>query len=401
MIEYIIIAILAGILIGIITGLIPGLHINLLIAIFSSLSISIFLKLDPLITSVFIISLSTTHIIVGFVPSIYLGVPNSDTALNVLPGHRMVKQGLGHQALILNLYGGILGLLIVILLSPIIFLLIPRLYQGISSYIGYILIIICILLIIHNKKNYGWAIIILTLSGILGIFALNGAYIKEPLLPLFSGLFGLSTLLISINSENKIPRQKLNKFHASKKSLLKYSLIGSIFSSVFAFLPTISPSQIVVFISSVFGKIKTKNYLVLIGTINTAAFIISIFALYLFLKARNATVFFIYQGLDLYPTFIVFTLLVTCVIISLAISSIITIKISKSFAKIISKINYKKITLTIIIFILALVIVISGIIGVIVLLAASALGILCQQKDISKNILMASLIFPTIIYYLG
>ena len=399
MIGYII-SIVIGILVGIVTGLIPGLHVNLLITLFGSFLFFVFTDTDPLLAAIFIISLSTTHIIINFIPSIYLGVPNSDTALNILPAHKMVKKGLGHHALVLNLVGCIFGLIFTILLLPLVFKVIPSLYNNLSLYIPYILILICILLIINNKNKFFWAVIIFISSGILGILALDVVSIKEPLLGLFSGLFGLSMLTISINSKNSIPNQEKSLIKINKKSLLKFSFIGSLFSSIFAFLPTISPSQIVIFVSSIFGKIKTKNQLILIGAINTAAFLISIITLYLFLKSRNAPIFFISQVISLNITQNILILLIISMVISCAIATIITIKISKYFSNIITRIDYKKITLIIILFILALVIVISGILGLIVLITGTAIGVLCQQKNINKSVLMASLILPTILYYL-
>ena len=324
-----IISIVIGILVGIVTGLIPGLHVNLLITLFGSFLFFVFTDTDPLLAAIFIISLSTTHIIINFIPSIYLGVPNSDTALNILPAHKMVKKGLGHHALVLNLVGCIFGLIFTILLLPLVFKVIPNLYNNLSLYIPYILILICILLIINNKNKFFWAVIIFISSGILGILALDVVSIKEPLLGLFSGLFGLSMLTISINSKNSIPKQEKGLIKINKKSLLKFSFIGSLFSSIFAFLPTISPSQIVIFVSSIFGKIKTKNQLILIGAINTAAFLISIITLYLFLKSRNAPIFFISQVISLNITQNILILLIISMVISCAIATIITMKISK------------------------------------------------------------------------
>lgn len=401
MIEQILLAIIIGIALGTITGIIPGIHINLLIALFIGLLSSLFAKINPTLVIAFVMAISTTHIFVGFIPSIYLGVPTSDTILNVLPGHKMVKKGLGHKALYLNVSGALISVIFLIILIPAILFLIPKIYGNITDYIGYILILISILLILSNKKNYFWSAAIFILSGVLGITVLNNTNIKEPLLPLFSGLFGVSTLAISLLQQSKIPPQLYKKTKINKKRLLKYSLIGSLSSSLFSFLPTLSPSQIIVVASSFLKKIKTKQYLILIGAINIASFFISILALYLISKARNVPIFFIQDTLNAQINLKTVMLLVIILTITSAIAALITLRLSRYFAYFISKVNYKKLTISVILFILILVSLLSGILGIVVLITSSALGIACQQKNINKNILMASLIIPTILYYLA
>ena len=96
----VLIAILCGVLSGIITGLIPGIHVNLISVLL--LSFSPLLLPFTGITSllVYIISLSITHSFLDSIPSIYLGAPDAGQELNVLPGHRLLHQGMGHSAIL-------------------------------------------------------------------------------------------------------------------------------------------------------------------------------------------------------------------------------------------------------------------------------------------------------------
>ena len=94
----ILLAIILGCIAGTFTGIIPGIHVNLLSLIILSFSTYLLGITTPLIIAVFIISIALTHTFVNAIPSIYLGAPDSDTALSVLPGHKLLLKGLGHEA---------------------------------------------------------------------------------------------------------------------------------------------------------------------------------------------------------------------------------------------------------------------------------------------------------------
>jgi len=48
---------------------------------------------DPVVLVVFIIAMSVTHTFLDALPAIFLGAPDADQVLNVLPGHRLLLQG--------------------------------------------------------------------------------------------------------------------------------------------------------------------------------------------------------------------------------------------------------------------------------------------------------------------
>ena len=102
MLLEILLAILIGILIGTITGLIPGVHINLVGAFLIGVSASFLFFVGPVYLAVFIVAMAITHTFVDFIPSIFLGCPDTDTELSVLPGHELLKKGQGYEAIVLT-----------------------------------------------------------------------------------------------------------------------------------------------------------------------------------------------------------------------------------------------------------------------------------------------------------
>jgi len=152
------IAALLGILAGIFTGLIPGIHINLISLMIVSLSAYLLDIFSLPSLGIFIISMAITHTFLDVLPAIFLGAPDSDTALSVLPGHKLLLQGKGYEAIKLTVIGSLFSLIIVIFLIPILIIVIPNVYERIQDFIGWILIAVVVYMVFIEKalrKNFG------------------------------------------------------------------------------------------------------------------------------------------------------------------------------------------------------------------------------------------------------
>ena len=103
----VIVAIVLGIFSGIFTGLIPGVHVNLISVLIVSFSSVLLTFISPYLIVISIISLAITHTFLDSIPSIYLGAPDEAQALNVLPGHRLLQKGEGHNAVVCTVIGSI------------------------------------------------------------------------------------------------------------------------------------------------------------------------------------------------------------------------------------------------------------------------------------------------------
>jgi putative membrane protein len=111
---------LIGSLAGIITGLVPGIHVNsvayMILASQSaiiSMAVWAFGWALPDNTQLLIIVSSLvmgnviTHTFLDFIPSVFLGAPEGDTALSLLPGHRMMLAGRGYEAVKYSVIGSL------------------------------------------------------------------------------------------------------------------------------------------------------------------------------------------------------------------------------------------------------------------------------------------------------
>ena len=334
MLLEILIALIIGLIAGTLTGLFPGIHINL-VALLLFISSPFLLKfLAPEVLIVFIIAMAITHIFIDFIPSIFLGAPEESTALSVLPGHSLLMEGRGYEAIRLTTFGSYAGLLIMIIITPFFVLFLNPIYAIIQKFVAYILIFASGYLIVKEKKKI-LALCIFLLAGVLGIATLN-LPIKEPLFPLLTGLFGTSMLIISINEKTKIPKQIISRPELNKKTTIRVFLASIFSGSACAFLPGLGSSQAAVLGSELAGKIDRKEFLILLGAISTIVTGLNFIALYAINKPRSETAIIVGKILPML-TLQTLILILTSALVAGSIAVFISLYCAKRFSKMIEK----------------------------------------------------------------
>ncbi len=391
-------ALTIGILTGIITGLVPGIHVNLVSVLLVSFSAVLLTYTSPIVLAVFIISLAITHTFLDAIPSIYLGAPNEAQALNVLPGHRLLLKGLGHNAIVYTTIGAFGSLLLSLLLFPLFIISMEKLSPVVNAIVGYLLIGVMAYMILKEKGKRLKALAVFLLSGSLGLLVFSIPNLKQPLFPLLSGLFGFSILIESLRQKTVIPKQKSAPLSLSKKNLAKTVSAASGMGFVAAFLPGFGSAQAAIIATNAVGDIGDEGFLTLIGGINTANVLISIAAAYVLDKARNGAIVAVNELLG-GVGFKEMILFAGVAVVAGGIAALLTLYLSKSFSKYIVKVNYMKIIVGILIFITLLAFFFDGFIGLTILLTATAIGLVTSSFGVGKNHLMGCLILPVILYF--
>jgi len=344
------IAALLGIIAGIFTGLIPGVHINLVSILLVSVSAYLldFVSLPSL--GVFIISMAIAHTFLNVLPAIFLGAPDADTALGVLPGHKLLLQGMGYEAVKLTVLGSLLSLIMAIILIPLFIVIVPKIYETLQPYIGFILLGVAIYMVLIEKgldKKF-WAFAVFLMAGILGIIDLTLPNLKQPLFPMLSGLFGISMLIVSLSNKVEIPKQRITDVIKIPKFENFRALVAGTFSGSFvSFFPGLGPAQAAILGSQIMGRLSTYSFLILIGAIDTVNMAVSLVSLYAIDKARNGAVLAIREILT---TIDLNTLILFLSVILLVggIATFLTLYLTKFFAKLIEKLNYQYMGLSVI-----------------------------------------------------
>lgn len=398
----IIIMALAGVICGVFTGIIPGIHPNTLVGITISSLYILFLFFQPYTVAVFIITMGITHTFLSFIPSVFLGAPDeTSTILSVLPGHKMLLEGRGYEAVYLTILGGIGVILLLIITLPLTIFILPLFYGLVKMYIPYILICVLFVMIWSEKKvgKMVKAVFITVLSGMFGILVFNTpiSFKVDVLLPLFTGMFGLSTLIISIAYNSKMPKQIVESINVKTWFWLKSVVKGFLSGMIVGILPGIGPSQAAV-VTHQFGRKDVREFLIALGGINTITTMFSLMALYLINKPRSGLAIGV-QKIMVNFGFYDFLMLLSASIFATGLAVIITIKFARYFSILIQKVDYKKISYCIIIFLVGMTGLMSGEIGLLILFTSTAIGLLPPLFGIKRTHGMGVLIIPIILWF--
>ena len=380
-----------GMLAGTFSGLIPGIHINLVGA--ALVSFSYLIAANPILLAVFITAMAITHTFIDFIPSIFLGCPETDTALSVLPGHQMLKKGRAYEAIMLTAHGCLAAIFLLLILSFPLAFIFSHIYNQITFLIPYILILV-ILSMIFLEKNKFSAIVVVALTGILGLLTLN-IELNQPLLPLLSGLFGSSSLILSLNAKTKIPKQIIS---FSKYKIFKPLLGAIIASPLCGFLPGLGSGQAAI-IGNFFSKTNNKGFLILLGATNTLVMGFSFVSLYAIAKARTGAAVAVQSILGIISLKILILLLIVSLITGI-LSFFLTKILAKFLSKNIEKINYSILSTATLIFLTILVGLISGWTGLFIFITSTLTGIYCINTQTKRTNMMGCLLIPTIVLYL-
>ncbi len=398
LLEFLLAALL-GIFAGIFTGLVPGVHINLVSVLVLSASGFFLQYTSPFVIAAFIIAMAITHTFLDNIPSIFLGAPDTGTVLGVLPGHRMLLQGQGYLAVKITTWGSLLGLILVTLLIPLIAPIVPIFFPFLQKFMGWILLSVVAFMVLHEKRKL-LALVFFLLSGVLGLITLNSS-VKTPLFPLLSGLFGISTLLLSLNEKVNIPPQEITEHTKMKKSVVVKASAASLFSgSCVSLFPGVGAGEAALLGNALTGgKLGDKGFLFLVGAINTINMAMALLTFYALGKPRNGAIVIVKEIIQAINFSQLLAFLGLALLVG-GIATFLTLLITKKFSQFITKISYTKTCWAVIIFVSMLVLLLSGITGFFILVVATAIGLLPALTGVKRSINMGCLLLPVILWFL-
>ncbi|MFP4567740.1 MAG: tripartite tricarboxylate transporter permease [Candidatus Woesearchaeota archaeon] len=388
-------AILLGTLAGTFTGLVPGVHVNLVAVILLSISMFLlgFVGVESL--SCFIIAMSVTHSFISTIPSIFLGAPEPSSALSVLPGHRLLLEGRGFDAVRFTVVGSLFGLFISFFFYFVFVFVIKLIYPLASKVIAELLLFAGIF-IISKSSNRGASLFVFVSAGFLGFFALNSR-LDNSLFPLLSGLFGTSTLIFSLKEKSVFPKQIISSsFSLNLPKSIFSSVLGALSGFITAILPGLGSST-AAGIASLFQKDSdAKNFLIMIGSITTVNFFMSIAALSVLDKARNGAVIVV-KELWFEPNVFI---LISSAMVAGGLSVFIARFCALKFLDLMQRINYVLIVKLVVFFIICMTFILSGVYGFLILVVATCIGLYANIVGIPRNTMMSCIMVPVMFFFL-
>jgi len=408
-----------GFVLGIIAGLVPGLHLNNFAAMLLALSPQLFAwGLSPFEVAGIILSASISQTFFDAIPAIFLGAPDSEAALTVLPGQRLMLEGRGIEAVRLSALGSAGSMIFALFLIIPISWMVGSYYDYLTKYVGILLLAIAIMMIrsergpwiegqgawVHYKYKAVAALLFIT-SGLLGVFAFDHESIAvspldlEPqvLLPLLSGIFGASSLLLSFSAETLVPEQKESEIRLSSAAIARALFSGGLGGSVVAWIPGVSPS--VAAITARLGAAPApEEFLVSIAGVNSANALFSLVALYVIDKPRSGAAAAIQQLLALDQNAL-FQMIIIVVIVTAA-SYLACIAAARLAGRAIVRLNYRLLCLAVLLFLVAMTYAFTGLFGLFIFFLSTVVGLIAPVAGIHRTHAMGVLMLPLICRYI-
>ncbi len=433
-----------GVLTGILTGLLPGLHVNNIALILLSLTgffLSSFSFLFEygissefifMLIGVFILSCALSHSFHDTIPSTFLGAPDPDTALSVLPAHDLLLKGHGFEAVSLSALGSFGAVVFCfLLLLPIRFIIGSPLffYDVLKDIMVFVLVAISILMICTEKSkidlfNKGgifppvlgmlFALFVFLLSGFFG-FVIFELYVDSPiglespvLFPSLAGLFGMPTLVTSLMTKPVIPEQDLSEpvldVKAKKASILSV-VTGSLGGILVSIIPGITSATGTVISMNARGESDKKQTIVTLSAVNTACAFFVVVMMFVILKSRSGAALAVMSIISvdewsgfLIPEFLCYFLI--SLLLGGVFSYFLTLKIGKIFARKFANVPYALLVKSTITLIGALVFLFTGFMGLLILLISTFIGLLPVEFGVRRSHCMGVLLIPIIFYFI-
>ena len=411
----IIVAVAVGVLVGSFTGLVPGIHVNtaatVLVAAYPALAASLSGIVDaehmPVLVACCVFSASTVHSFVDFVPSVFIGAPDPDEALSVLPGHRLLAEGRGMRAVRAAAVGSVVGALTAVLLAlPLQWLM---LHGGMTllDRVTLSVLLLALIIIVLSSRRKILALVMIAVSGFIGL-AVNEMGIPSTglagegtlLFPMLTGMFGLPPLL-ERGARTRAPRQRDD---GEDPVGPVPGLKGVVTGLLAGWFPGIT-STVGATMASAFGRDDSpESFIAMTASIGTVTSVFSVVALAVSGSGRSGTTQAVKEiignALDGFCSE-AFVLILFSIAAASAVGYVVTIAAGKGMMHLFDAIPGDLLNDSVLVLITALVFVFTGPWGLVVLAVCAAVGMIPPALGVSRVTMAAALLVPTLLSQLG
>jgi putative membrane protein len=220
---------------------------------------------------------------------------------------------------------------------------------------------------------------------------------RQVIFPALTGLFGLSIIITSMARPISLPIQK--KKVPKNQSFVKGGLAGWLAGMFVGILPGIGSAQAGV-LANTFLRGNERDFLVALGGINTANIMFTFIALHAVSKTRSgasAAVSEILGSLGLGELYFI-TLIA---LLSCFVASLVTLWMGRKYLSLITRINYRKLNTVVLVTMVFLLVILSGLTGLLIAALCTVIGVSCAFLGIKRMYLMGFLMLPAMMYFSG
>lgn len=402
-------ALVIGILLGVVSGLTPGIHTNTFAALLVSYIPLFSTFLAPEEIAVVIFSNAVTHSFLDIIPSVFLGIPDEDTSIAVLPAHEMVMDGKGLEAVSISAFSSLFSFLAVLPFFAMYLIVLPESYESISKVTPYFLVVASAFIILTEKgemfegslsawRKRLYALLVFIVSGFLGYVSLKYAYLTKinaassVLLPLLTGLFASPILIAGMTNKSNIPEQLKAAKLPSADSVIPGSLAGMLVS----LFPGVSSGVATVIASA--GMKEREKFISALSAANTSNAVLCFAVLFAVHKARSGAADAFSKIIE--PDNGIAVQIVVCGIVVALASTLLTLILASAFAKHISKVNSALLSVIVFGFLVVFIYVMTGVFGLVIFAIATPIGLSTLLLRIRGVSCMGCLMLPAVMFRL-
>ena len=390
----------AGIVLGCISGLLPGVHVNTMAGGLLAVQTALIPVFGPEMIAAAMIAALITHTFLDTIPSTFLGIPDPDTALSVIPSHALCLEGKGEEAVRIAALGSAGGFITGIPVALALLLVVPYIQGPVDWAVGIIITAVAAYLILWSESPVH-ALAIFMVSGILGIFTFHFGYLcvsplgySSTLMPLLSGLFGISILLVS--GGGQVPEQRFCGLSLPRTTLIRGGLAGAVAGVVVGWLPGLSnaTANAVIATASRYER-DPRGYIFATSAANTVNALVGLAVFAAIARTRNGVMVAL-SSIEVPPL----APLVLAAALAACSAYLITVLLAGSAWRL-GGINKQGLNRGVIAFVTLLTFLLSGLFGLFVLVLATLTGLAPRFLNVPQLFGMGAIMVPVILFSFG
>lgn len=384
-----------GVGIGTLSGLIPGLHVNALAMVVALVAPTI--PGPPHLVGATMLAAGVTHSFLDIVPSLALGVPDAAMAATALPGHRLVLGGRGREALRLSALGSSGAVLLALVLAWPTTKVMTVVYPVLRAHLPVVLGLVVFVLVLQEPTTRArlGGLAAVGASGLLGFEILDATPVgvlpvSEVLMPAFSGLFGVPILVTAL-AGGGVPAQTDARLGIDRRAIAHATTAGAGAGGIVGYLPGVSSAiAAVMALTAIPGRAGDRGFIVAVSGVNTSNTIFALFALVTLGNPRTG-VLVAYERASL-PLDL--PLLLASIVIAGALATVLVVVVGDHALAVVHHIDTTRLVLGVLALLVVLALGFAGGYGLLVLLAATAIGFIPPVSRARRVHLMGVLMVP-------
>ncbi|QGX93677.1 hypothetical protein EI982_02135 [Haloplanus rallus] len=384
--------VLVGVALGTCSGLTPGLHANNFALLLASVVPA--LPGPPLALGAAMLAAGVVHTFLDVVPALALGVPDPATAAVTLPGHRLVLDGRGREALRLSALGSGLAVLVALPVAVPLTRVVDAVYPTLRRHLPLVLAGVALVVVATEPTwrrrlaavgtlavaaGLGWATLALDPAG--------PAAAGSVLAPLFAGLFGAPVLIEALEGEG-VPPQAEPTVSLGRRTVLGTAGAGAGAGALVGYLPGVSAAVGTVLVLPVVpGRSGARGFLVASSGANTANTVFALFAL-VALGTPRTGVMVAMERVDATGPLLP---LVGATCLAAAAGFALVVSVGDAYLRTVGRLDYTRVSLGTGCLLVAVAYLFAGVVGLAVFALATFVGLLPVVLGVRRVHLMAVL----------